>query len=119
MTKPTDHRHYNRLANSLSFSPLLHSIMLHIRPVVLQRIERADRHASTLNSLSSMCHGNVLHTCPIERASCRKIASDADELMNQYSAARAAAGGGDQLIIDTDCVTKGRLRGGAWVVGVA
>jgi len=39
--------------------------------------------------------------------------------MNQYSAARAAAGGGDQLIIDTDCVTKGRLRGGAWVVGVA
>jgi len=40
-----------------------------------------------------MCHGNVSYTCPIERASGRKIASDADELaMNQYSAALAAAG---------------------------
>ena len=58
--------------------------MLQISPVVLQRIERADRQASAHNSL---CHGNVSHTCPIERESGKKIAGDADVLaMNQYSA---------------------------------
>ena len=78
--------------------------MLQIRPVVLQRIERADRQVSAHNSL---CHGNVSHTCPIERESDRKIAGDADELaMNQYST--HGGGGGDQLIIGT---VAARARG--------